>query len=347
MCGRTVCAYTPEEVHHQVADARLETQNWVNQELYRPSYNVAPTHYQPVVRKTEGNYVIHSMRWGLVPSWSKKMPDYQTTLKTINARDDSLTSGKPMFNSLKSKKRCVIVAQGFYEWLKPKTPKESKVPHYTRRADQKVMLLAGLYDEAHPEDLKDKSLFTYTIITTNSSEFLSFLHDRMPVILENGSEALFKWLDPNEPWSPELASVLRPYEGELECYPVTKEVGNVRNNSPAFIQPLSSSKSIANFFGKPDKSTKASTPKEEEVKVKVKVEEKDEKETEDSVGVKRSLEQDGNIELDKRSKEPKLMPSKEEDATALKTPPSPAKIDLKSKAQKKTGSSKITAYFQK
>lgn len=102
--------------------------------------------------------------------------------------------------------------------------------------------------------------YTYTIITTDSNKQLNFLHDRMPAILENGSEKLRRWLDPKRyEWSKELQSLLAPYDGELEVYPVSQEVGKVGNNSPSFIIPVDSRENksnIANFFAK-------STPKKE------------------------------------------------------------------------------------
>lgn len=98
----------------------------------------------------------------------------------------------------------------------------------------------------------DEKLYTYTIITTSSNSYLKFLHDRMPVILEPGSDAMMKWLDPQRTtWTEELQSILKPYEGELECYPVPKEVGKVGNDSPDFILPIDGKQkkgSIANFF---------------------------------------------------------------------------------------------------
>jgi hypothetical protein len=109
-------------------------------------------------------------------------------------------------------------------------------------------------------------LYTYTIITTDSNKQLNFLHDRMPVILENGSDAIRTWLDPNRTeWSKDLQSLLKPYKGELECYPVSKEVGKVGNNSPSFIVPIDSAENknnIANFFGNQRKFAK---PKKDEV----------------------------------------------------------------------------------
>lgn len=128
----------------------------------------------------------------------------------------------------------------------------------------------------------EEKLYTYTIITTDSNPQLRFLHDRMPVILDNGSEDLRTWLDPNRStWSKELQSLLKPYDGELAVYPVAKEVGKVGNNSPNFIVPLTSSENksnIANFFGKqpPKKESEdVSKPKSKSESSPVKTEKKD------------------------------------------------------------------------
>ena len=84
-------------------------------------------------------------RPGLVPFWTKRNPDYGTVMKTINARDDSLAVSRGMWNTMKQKKRCIIIAQGFYEWLKKNGGKE-KVPHYIKRKDEQLMCFAGLWD---------------------------------------------------------------------------------------------------------------------------------------------------------------------------------------------------------
>jgi len=106
---------------------------------------------------------------------------------------------------------------------------------------------------AYGTDAPEKPHYTYTVITTDSNPQLKFLHDRMPVILDPGSSDLFKWLDPNRhEWNKELQSLLKPFDGELEIYPVSKEVGKVGNNSAAFIVPVDSTENkqnIANFFG--------------------------------------------------------------------------------------------------
>ncbi|KAJ4350574.1 hypothetical protein N0V95_004623 [Ascochyta clinopodiicola] len=255
-----------------------------NDEDVRQSYNFAPGYHGLVYRadgidhgahgnnqneddknlQEEGTadtkYKLQSMQWGLVPFWTKRNPEYGSKMKTINCRDDSLFEDRGMWTTMKKQKRCIIIAQGFYEWLKKNNGKE-KIPHLTRRKDGQLMCFAGLWDRVQFED-SNEPLYTYTIITTNSNKQLNFLHDRMPVILDNGSEAIRTWLDPNcKEWNQDLQSLLKPYEGELECYPVSKDVGKVGNNSPSFLIPIDSAENknnIANFFGNQRKLAKKS-----------------------------------------------------------------------------------------
>ncbi|KIW07622.1 uncharacterized protein PV09_01569 [Verruconis gallopava] len=203
-------------------------------------------------------YKLQFMKWGLVPSWTKRSPDYPTILRTINARDDSLMENRGLWNVPKRRKRCIVLAQGFYEWLKKNNGKD-RIPHYIKRKDNQLMCMAGLWDCVRYED-SDEKQYTYTIITTEANKQISFLHDRMPVIFDNGSDAMRKWLDPNRyEWTNELQSLLKPFEGELEIYPVNKDVGKVGNNSPSFVVPLDSAankSNIANFFGNHAKKAK-------------------------------------------------------------------------------------------
>ncbi|KAI0164221.1 DUF159-domain-containing protein [Hypoxylon sp. FL1284] len=220
-------------------------------------------------------YKLQSMKWGLIPFWTKRNPDYGSMMKTINCRDDSLAQGGGMWSTMKARKRCVVVAQGFYEWLKKDGGRE-RLPHYTKRRDSKLMCFAGLWDVVQYEG-DERKHYTYTIITTDSNKQLNFMHDRMPVILENGSEDLRTWLDPGRhEWSGELQALLRPFAGELDVYPVSKDVGKVGNNSPSFIVPVDSKENksnIANFFAK---GAAAKTPKEEQQQQQPRVEVKKE-----------------------------------------------------------------------
>lgn len=215
----------------------------------------------------ETKYKLQAMKWGLIPFWTKRAPDYGSQLKTINCRDDSLAQSGGMWNTMKQKKRCIIIAEGFYEWLKKNNGKE-KIPHFVKRKDGQLMCFAGLWDCVKYEG-HDEKLYTYTIITTSSNKQLNFLHDRMPVILDNGSDQMKTWLDPaRSSWTKELQSLLKPYQGDLECYPVDRAVGKVGNNSPSFIVPIDSKenkKNIANFFAKQKSNAK---DKAEEVMVK-------------------------------------------------------------------------------
>ncbi|KAI1302052.1 hypothetical protein F5Y03DRAFT_362599 [Xylaria venustula] len=223
-----------------------------------PSSSPRKQHNQDADQQTasidnhEVRYKLQTMKWGLIPFWTKRNPGYGSVMKTINCRDDSLAQSGGMWSSMKARKRCIVTVQGFYEWLKKDGGRE-KMPHFVKRKDGKMMLLAGLWDVVQYENDEEK-YYTYTIITTDSNKQLNFLHDRMPVILDNGSEKLRKWLDPKRhEWSKELQSLLVPYDGELEVYPVSKDVGKVGNNSPTFIIPIDSKENksnIANFFAK-------------------------------------------------------------------------------------------------
>lgn len=202
------------------------------------------------------------------------------------------------------------------------------------------------------------------MITTDSNAQLRFLHDRMPAVLDPGSEAMAIWLDPKRTtWSKELQSILKPYEGELECYPVSKEVGNVRNNSPDFIVPINSKenkKNIANFFTKGKKDKKPQAVKTDEV-VKAEIKEPketlsepkhevDSKEPPASTGVKRehSPDESEDVKPSKLPKpeqpsSPKLRGKKMHSSTSNNT--LPAKAGGKKTAAQ--GTRKITSFFGK
>ncbi|KAK4694708.1 hypothetical protein P7C71_g2918, partial [Lecanoromycetidae sp. Uapishka_2] len=308
MCGRYAMGIRASFVRSQLQHHNMPVEDAPDDDDVRETYNFAPGNHGLVYRadvpdygagprhhntdqveakstdneitatgtedQKETRYKLQAMKWGLVPFWTKRNPDYGSVMKTINARDDSLAAKGGMWNTMKQKKRCVVVAQGFYEWLKKNGGKE-KIPHYTKRKDGQLMCFAGLWDCVQYEG-SDEKHYTYTIITTDSNKQLSFLHDRMPVILENGSDEIRTWLDPGRAeWSKELQSLLKPFQGELECYPVSKDVGKVGNNSPAFIVPVASAENknnIANFFGNAKKATKGVEEKkafkEEEIKAK-------------------------------------------------------------------------------
>ncbi len=273
-----------EEPHHE--------QSEVEQPAEAEGTHEPPPRSSQVSHK-EYKYELKAMKWGLVPFWTKRSPDYGSMLRTINCRDDSLIENRGMWNTMKQRKRCIVICQGFYEWLKKGPGGKEKIPHFVKRKDGQLICFAGLWDCVKYEDAEEK-LYTYTIITTDSNKQLKFLHDRMPVILDPGSDEMKMWLDPERnKWSKELQSILQPYKGELECYPVSKDVGKVGNNSADFIVPIDSKenkKNIANFFGGSSKSSKKQKagPTEQGTKrmtrLRIEQEEDEDRETKDHDG---------------------------------------------------------------
>lgn len=296
-----------------------------------------PAGSQP--RHKEYKYHLKAMKWGLIPFWTKRSPDYGSMLRTINCRDDSLVENRGMWNTMKQRKRCIVICQGFYEWLKKGPGGKEKIPHFVKRTDGQLMCFAGLWDCVKYDDVEEK-LYTYTIITTDSNQQLGFLHDRMPVILDAGSDAMKVWLDPERnKWSKELQSLLQPYKGELECYPVSKEVGKVGNNSADFIVPIDSKenkKNIANFFSNAKKGTGKEPKKTAEAASDLRIEhEQDEnRETKDHQG------SEDNAPLPVLSQEHDTTqgmkrqhsPDPEDSSKAVKT----ARIDLSPENKKQT-----------
>lgn len=195
----------------------------------RPTWNAAPTQILPVVVEEEGEWVVEGMQWGLIPRWTK--PGERPKTAPINARAETLTE-RPMFRSLIRNRRCLVPASGFYEWQKRG---EAKQPYYIRPRDGGLMLFAGLYDEA-PGETPDDPRRSYTIITTSANELMAPLHDRMPVVLEQVDYA--EWLSREETDPAPLERLLAPYPAdELEAYPVSRAVNNIRHNDPSLIEP--------------------------------------------------------------------------------------------------------------
>lgn len=176
------------------------------------------------------------MKWGLVPHWTKSE---NLKLNTINARAESLIEGTSMWDKIKGTNRCLVLTQGYvdiwsftsvrdetialrryYEWLQKG---KQRLPHFTRRKDGKLMLLAGMYDKALLESAPGQSteLWTFTIVTTAANKEFEWLHDRQPVILTS-QEAMNTWLDTSsQTWTPSLEQLLLPYSdpsASLEWY---------------------------------------------------------------------------------------------------------------------------------
>ncbi|KAH9990829.1 hypothetical protein BJV77DRAFT_1060873 [Russula vinacea] len=323
---------------------------WVNRDRYVPRYNVAPRTHAPVIRRAqpeEPALVMHSMRWGLVPHWSKAEPP---TLNTINARAENLEEGGGMWASVKGRKRCAVVAQGYYEWLR-KGPQ--RIPHFTRHKDQRLMLFAGLYDSVTLEG-QSEPLWTFTIVTTAASSGFAWLHDRQPVILTS-QDALDRWLDTStQTWDPKLNSLLGSYDepdAPLECYAVPREVGKVGTESPTFIEPVQKRKDgIEAMFTRQTKAAQAQ-------------QRSDTKRKRESVSPAKDEEEEKKKEMGTSA--PAVKPRTKKEESGITTPSSPSgsqpqrqqqqknknkkqeKSDLSSPPTKSRSTPKITSFFTK
>lgn len=198
---------------------------------YRATWNAAPSQYLPtVIGVGEGGRRMGPLRWGLVPFWAK---DPSIAYKMINARSETAAE-KPAFRAAFAKRRCLVPADGFYEWEKAG---EEKVPHWLHLPERKPFAMAGLWERWAPEG--EDPLFTFTILTTQASPDIRHIHPRMPVILP--PDTWESWLDP-ERTPGDLQPLLQPLpEGSLEEWPVSTDVNSPRNDGPELVAPVTAS----------------------------------------------------------------------------------------------------------
>ncbi len=229
-------------MHHEVdaVAARFDAQG-VLFDAIPPRYNVAPQQAVPAVTAAgpKGERLLELCRWGLVPSWAK---DPAIGNKMINARAETVAE-KPAFRSALTRRRCLIPADGFYEWDKAGGTRQPFHFRLKRKggneaeAEEEAPLfaLAGLWEEWEAPD--GSPLRTCTIITTTPNAVVAPYHDRMPVILRPENEAL--WMDPTVRRADVLLPLLAPYpEEEMEAFAVSRKVNTPANDSPDLIEPL-------------------------------------------------------------------------------------------------------------
>lgn len=220
MCGRFV-QKTP-------LSSLQDTFGFASEDLnYIPNYNVAPGRQALAVLAGEPRRGL-MLRWGLVPVWAK---DDGHGYKMINARAETIAE-KPAFKGLIKSKRCIIPADGFYEWQKDAPG--GKLPFLFESAGSGGLALAGLWEAW--QDRKGNKLLTFTIITTRANDLVGRIHDRMPVILTD--EAASAWLDRDPPETERLAELLSPYpERNMTSRPVSRRVNLVANDGPEVLKP--------------------------------------------------------------------------------------------------------------
>jgi putative SOS response-associated peptidase YedK len=220
MCGRyTIVA--GEDAVRDAFDLREIPFPW------RPRYNVAPTQLAPVVALGDRGPALAQLRWGLVPSWAE---DPSVGNRMINARAET-AAHKPAFRAAFKRRRCLVVADGFYEWRR--TP-DGKEPTRITRRDGAPMAFAGLWERWAPEG--KAPLDSFTILTTAASPFIRPIHDRMPAIVPPGLRE--RWLSPDSDVA-RLEALLVPYDGDdLTAYAVSKLVNAPANDVPECVEPV-------------------------------------------------------------------------------------------------------------
>ena len=232
MCGRYAAA---KDTATLVEEFQVET---VVEPAPDPNYNVAPTNQVALIvdRPVEDQRIerqLRTARWGLVPSWAK---DPSIGSRMINARWENAAS-KPAFRAAYARRRCLVPADGYFEWYAPTHPQASgkprKQPFFIHRHDGADLALAGLYEfwRAAPED---PWLVTITVLTTDSVGPLAAIHDRMPVVIDPSGYR--RWLDPTSPVGPDFDATLAV--DLITAYPVSTAVNSVRNNFPDLIAPM-------------------------------------------------------------------------------------------------------------
>lgn len=228
MCGRFTLASDPELLYGLFDDPKLQIE-------FTPRYNITPTQDVAVIANTQDegeDKKVDYFHWGLIPTWAK---DPKIGSRMINARSETL-SEKPSFKSAYKRKRCLILADGYYEWQTVPGEK-NKQPIYIRLKSQNPFAFAGLWEEWQANYM-EKPLRSCTIITCPPNPYLEDIHHRMPVILPQ--DAYTQWLAPEEQPNETLQPLLIPYAGEeMEAYPVSRFVNRPANDSPECIAPMS------------------------------------------------------------------------------------------------------------
>jgi putative SOS response-associated peptidase YedK len=221
MCGRFTLHTSLEELLEYFNIASMDDMEMA----YR--YNIAPSQdILAIVQGKEGNRA-GFLKWGLVPSWAK---DPKMGYNMINARAESIHE-KPSFKKLIRRRRCIIAADGFYEWKKEGSQKQ---PYYIRMKNQQLFSFAGLWDRWEHDG---KILTTCTVITTKANDCMESIHDRMPVILTREAESI--WLDRSVEDEALLKPLLIPYDAkEMEAFPVSSRVNHAKVDAADMIQPI-------------------------------------------------------------------------------------------------------------
>lgn len=223
MCGRFTLTVDPSEL------PQFEHYRFPAPEKFVPRFNIAPT--QPVLAiPNDDKFKADFFVWGLIPMWAK---DPSIGNRMINARGETVAE-KPAFRGSLKYKRCLILADGFYEW-KAQKGKKTKTPFFIHMKDRKPFAFAGLWDSWNSPD--GSLIRSCTIITTEPNELMAMIHDRMPLILHPREYAT--WLNPSPQTPDQLLPLIKPFPADgMNAYPVSTLVNKPVNDTPELVVPV-------------------------------------------------------------------------------------------------------------
>jgi putative SOS response-associated peptidase YedK len=233
MCGRYRLSR-----RKQLIEEHFDTSPW--EDDWSPRYNIAPTQAVPVIRQHPKEPVrqISTMRWGLIPNWAR---DASIATGTINAKSETAAT-KPAFRDPLKLRRCLIPADGFYEWAKTANGKQ---PYCFEVKNGELFAFAGLWDGW--KDSTGNWIRTCSILTTTPNAVTSTVHDRMPVILDPASYDI--WLDPGMQNVAAISELLKPYHAhQMRCYPVSTRINHVANDDEECSRPMEPAQSQDRLF---------------------------------------------------------------------------------------------------
>jgi putative SOS response-associated peptidase YedK len=233
MCGRYRLSRRKQLVE-EYFDTESDEPDWT------PRYNIAPSQPVPVIRQNpkEPRRELSLMRWGLIPSWAK---DASVAARMINSRSETART-KPAFRDPLANRRCLIPADGFYEWVRTGKVRQ---PYCFEVNDGELFAFAGIWDRW--TDLNRNTVETCSILTTSPNAVTSAVHDRMPVILDPDSYDI--WLDPGMTYVTTASELLKPYDARLmRCYPISTRINHVDNDDEECSAPVELVESQKSLF---------------------------------------------------------------------------------------------------
>ena len=201
-------------------------------EIWKREYNIPPREMAPAVLETHGRRRLTAGLWSLMGPWAESL-EHANQASTFNAKAETLTD-RPAYRNAFLKRRCVVPAEAFYEWV---GPKKERQPLNIGRADGKLLSMAGLFNYWKPATSQGRPILTFTVVTTAPNRWMARIHNRMPAILQD--DQIDTWLDPTMSNPQHLSELLKaPPEDFLDCYPVSRKVNSVRLDEPEYAEKI-------------------------------------------------------------------------------------------------------------